>query len=113
RFLRMIKISGALLAVYVVFRGGGTLGGVYKLTRTLSIHKNALSFIFLTLLTMNLATMNYGEKGERIINKIFNVLYILGILLTFSRHGYISRVFILFLHFTKKGKKGCSAVTVI
>ncbi|KJJ85411.1 O-antigen ligase-related protein [Candidatus Omnitrophus magneticus] len=106
RFLRMIKISGALLAVYVVFRGGGTLGGVYKLTRTLSIHKNALSFIFLTLLTMNLATMNYGEKGERIINKIFNVLYILGIMLTFSRQGYISCVLILFLHFTKKGTKG-------
>lgn len=105
RFLRVIKLSGVLLGGYVLLRSGHTPETVYGMTKAVSIHKNSLSFIFLTLLAMNLTTMDFGEKIEKVFNRLFNVVYILAIMFTFSRQGYVSCVIVLFLFCLKKGFK--------
>ncbi|KJJ85410.1 O-antigen ligase-related protein [Candidatus Omnitrophus magneticus] len=103
QFLRIIKFAGAILVLYILVRGGRSIDGIWRLARTISIHKNALSFICLTLLSMNLATMNFGTNTEKIVNRFLNILYILGIMFTFSRQGYLSCLAILAIFSFRKG----------
>ncbi len=104
-FLRAIKLSGALLGVWVLLRSGHSVETIWAMTRTLSIHKNAISFIFLTLLSMNLATMDYGDKAEKFANRVLSIIYILVVMFTFSRQGYVSCVLVLFFFSVQKGFK--------
>ena len=102
-FLRIIKLSGLMLGMYVLFRSGHTIDSIWGMTRTLGIHKNAISFIFLTLLSMNLVTMEYGSKGEKLFSVFCSAVYILAIMFVFSRMGYVTCVVVLFLYSMRKG----------
>jgi len=105
RFLRMIKLGSLMLGVWVIYRGGGTLESMRSLSKVTGLHKNSTGFLFASLLAINLATEDIGDKMERIFSRLLSVFYVAVIMFTFSRQGYITAGLLLTIYVIRKGWK--------
>jgi O-antigen ligase len=94
-----------MLGVWVIYRGGGTLESMRALSKVTGLHKNSTGFIFASLLAMNLATEDIGDKIERIFSRLLSVFYVIVIMFTFSRQGYITAGLLLTVYAIRKGWK--------
>ena len=104
-FLRIVRLSGLLFGVWVLLRGGGTIESMRRLSILTGLQKNSISFLFTTLLAMNIATSDIGDKYERYFSWISSAVFLGVVMFTFSRQGYVTCVLITAFYAVKKGPK--------
>ncbi|MFH1305123.1 MAG: O-antigen ligase family protein, partial [Candidatus Omnitrophota bacterium] len=105
QYLRIIKLASLMLGIWILCRGGGTIESAARLVRVSGLHKNSIGFMFAVLLVMNMATIKFGSKSEKIFSWILNGIYIWVIMFSFSRQGYVTAVIVLTIFAVKAGGK--------
>jgi len=104
-YFRIIRISSILFGLWVLHRGGGTTESMMRLSMVTGLHKNSIGFMFAVLLAMNMSMEDFGTMAEKALARVANIVYILVIMFTFSRQGYLSCIVILMVYALRKGWK--------